>query len=215
MGFKKRSLFFTKKTKFKYGMNHLNINNNEDLAAKDYLDKFYENIVDFLVANQIENQPCGFSEKEISNYEIEYKISFPKAYRLFLALLAKSDLKIFSFQDFTISGLKGAQEVSQELQVKDNFQLESYQFAFTQWQDYNFFYLDLRSNNPNVELYIQAGCASEESPAEIYKYGSFTDWLCNMIEISLTLRKQLNGLEINQLLTDLEQIKQDAKINEI
>jgi hypothetical protein len=58
-----------------------------------------------------------------------------------------------------------------------------------------------------VELYIQAGCASEESPAEIHKYGQFTDWLCKKIEINLNLRKQLEGLEIEGLLNDLEKIR--------
>jgi hypothetical protein len=85
--------------------------------------------------------------------------------------------------------------------------LSENQFAFTQWQGYNFYYLDLEMDNPNVELYIEAGCASEDAPPEIHKYGRFTDWLCKKVEMSLNLRKQLYGLEIDSLLKELNEIK--------
>ncbi len=175
--------------------------------TKDYLDDFFVLMVDFLIRNKLESNTKGFKEEEIKNYEIENSIKFPKAYRLFLSTLANSDLRIFDCQDYTISGLKYAKEVSEGLLKKDNYKLNEHQFAFTQWQGYNFYYLDLTSDNPNVKLYIEAGCASEDSPPEIHKYGSFTDWLCKNVEISLNLRKQLNGLKIDHLLKELEEVK--------
>jgi hypothetical protein len=176
-------------------------------ADSDYLDEFFELIIDFLTNNKLENNPKGFKDKEISNYETSNSIRFPKAYRLFLSMLAKSDLRIFDGQDFSIEGLKDAQEVSKELQEQDKYKLSENQFAFTQWQGYNFYYLDLEMENPNVELYIEAGCASADAPPEIHKYGQFTDWLCKKIEISLNLRRQLEVLEIDSLLNELNEIK--------
>lgn len=175
--------------------------------TRDYLDEFFDLIVDFLTKNNLENKLQGFTDKEITNYETANAIRFPKAYRLFLSFLAKSDLRIFDCQDFSIKGLNDAQEVSKELLEQDNYKLTGNQFAFTQWQGYNFYYLDLEKENPNVELYIEAGCASEDAPPEIHKYGRFTDWLCKKVEISLNLRKQLDGLEIVNLLDELEKIK--------
>jgi hypothetical protein len=175
--------------------------------TKDHLNEFYSSILEFLTANKLESFPQGFSEEEIRNYENSNAIEFPKAYRLFLSSMAKSDLRIFDNQDYSISGLKDASEVSKELLKKDNYQLSNNQFAFSQWQGYNFFYLDLNSENPNVELYIEAGCAFEGSPPEIHKYGQFSDWLCKMIECSLKLRSQLYGLEIETLLMELEKIR--------
>ena len=179
----------------------------QNMNTTEYLDKFYDSVLGFLTKNSLEELPQGFCEEEIKNYETKKAIEFPKAYRLFLSLMAKSNLRIFDSQDFTISGLNDAEEVSQELLEKDKHKLGPNQFVFSQWQGYNFYYLDLNSENPDVELYIQAGCAFEGSPAEIYKYGRFTDWLCKKIEISLNLRKRLEGLEIEELLDDLEKIR--------
>src|SRR5688572_19388438 len=185
----------------------MNGTESKKMNSTEYLDKFYDSVLEFLIKNSLESLPRGFSEEEIRNYETKKGIEFPKAYRLFLSLLAKSSLGIFDSQDFTISGLKDAEEVSKELLEKDRHTLSPNQFVFSQWQGYNFYYLDLNSENPNVELYIQAGCAFDGSPAEIYKYGQFTDWLCKKIEISLNLRKRLEGLEIERLLNDLVKIK--------
>ncbi len=178
-----------------------------DPEGRNYLKEFFELMIHFLTKNNLENKPQGFTNKEITDYETAQSIRFPKAYRLFLAMLAKSDLRIFDCQDFSIEGLKVAQEVSKELLEKDNYKLTKNQFAFTQWQGYNFFYLDLEMDNPDVQLYIEAGCASEDAPPEIHKYGRFTDWLCKNVEISLNLRKRLNGLEIDGLLKELNEIK--------
>ena len=111
--------------------------------TRDYLDEFFDLMVDFLTKNNLENKLLGFTDKEITNYETANEISFPKAYRLFLSFLAKSDLRIFDCQDFSIKGLNDAQEVSKELLKQDNYKLNGNQFAFTQWQGYNFYYLDL------------------------------------------------------------------------
>lgn len=174
---------------------------------RDYLDDFYDLLIDFLSKNKLENHPKGFTNKEISKCEMDNSIQFPKAYRLFLSLMAKTDLRIFDRQDFSLKGLKDAQEVSKELLEQDNYKLSANQFAFAQWQGYNFYYLNLEMANPNVELYIEAGGASENASPKIHKYGQFTDWLCKKVEISLGHRKQLDGLEIDSLLKELNEIK--------
>ncbi len=173
----------------------------------DYLDQFYSLLLKFLTKNGLEKYTDGYSEDEIDQCQIQYSIEFPKAYKLFLQLMAKSELKIFDCSDFTFSGLSEAQEVSQELLEQDNYSLGENIFAFSQWQGYNFNYFDLKSENPNVGLYIEAGCAHENAPPEIYHYGPFTNWLCNKVEISLGLRNQLEGLKIENLLTDLKAIE--------
>ncbi len=175
----------------------------------DYLENFYCSILDFLIKNKLEISPEGYSEEEIIRYEKLIGVTFPKAYRLFLFKMAKSKLKIYDHQDFSLSGLNYASEVSKELLELDKNEISPNQFVFAQWQGYNFYHFKLNSENPNVELYIQAGCAFDGSPAEKYNYGPFTDWLCRKIKISLNLRNQLEGLEINSLLIELDKIKAD------
>ncbi len=144
---------------------------------RNYLNEFYSKVIDFLTRNKLEVNIEGYEDLEIKSCEIAYSVQFPKAYRLFLSLMAKSDLRIFDFQDYTLSGINDAQKVSKELLENDDYILGENKFVFAQWQGYNFFYIDLEKDNPNVELYIQAGCASEDAPPEIHKCGEFTNWL--------------------------------------
>lgn len=174
---------------------------------KDYIDNFYSLLIKFLTKNNLENYPSGLTEDEIQNYEIQNSIKFPKAFRVFLLLMGNSELLIFDYKNFTIEALEEAQEVSSELLEQDNYSIGENMFAFKQWQGYNFHYIDLKSENPNVTLYIEAGCESEDAPPEIYKYGSFTQWLCQTVETSLELRKELKGLEIKDLIIELKEIE--------
>ncbi len=135
----------------------------------DHLNQFYASLSNFLLGNKLETSIKGFEKSEIENCEKNHSILFPEAYRLFLSRMAKTDLRIFDGQDFSISGLKDAHEVSNDLLKQDKTELPDEVFVFTQWQGYNFFYINLDAENPSVNLYIEAGCESENSPHQTLK----------------------------------------------
>jgi hypothetical protein len=147
----------------------------------------------------------GHSNEEIENLEEDMKIELPYAYKTFLNLFAKGELKIFDHQVFSIEGVKDAIEVAEGLLVQDRFQLPNKAFVFSQWQGYSFLYFELGNDNPEVFSYVE-GNGQEHSP-KINSCGPFTNWFYNLIVSSLHYRKKSWGINIDERLSELKKIK--------
>lgn len=171
------------------------------------MEKFYQELIDFLVDNSIEKKVFGFDENEILACEQKYGVKFPKAYRLFLSKMAKSKLRIYDNQDYSIDGISYAHETSNELLELNNKSLCEESFPFSQWQGYNFYYFNLSYDNPKVYRYLDSRLVEMEEVSYLKEYSSFIEWICERVELNLIIRKKLYKMEIEHLLIELKKLK--------
>lgn len=165
------------------------------------------------------NNFTGLSDREISDLEIKYQITFPEAYKCFLKTLVGGRLKIFDHQNYNIEGIESAHEVASEILLVDKVELPKSSFVFSQWQGYQFYYfINTQDGDPDTFQYIEGG-GTEQSPPMIYNVGKFTYWILKLAINCLNLQSRLHKYEVtegiallNKQLDDLTNNIQDQNI---
>nr|WKN40122.1 SMI1/KNR4 family protein [Tunicatimonas sp. TK19036] len=161
---------------------------------------FYRNIRLFLVEHGLEDRDriVGYSDIEIEGYEKLYGIQFPIEYRLFLKYFAKGGMRFFCGQTFKLEKLHDAFEVACELLSDRNEKLGNECFVISQWQGYNFYYLNMNDAESKVHLYMEGKGTTEMM--------TFQNWIKWQIRADLKSREQIEKRDLSHIETELNKI---------
>lgn len=164
------------------------------------INSFYRNILLFLVENGLEDRDriVGYSDAEVEEYEKLYSIQFPIEYRLFLKFFAKGSMRFFCGQTFKLEKLPDAFEIARELLSDRNEKLGNKCFVFSQWQGYNFYYLNMNDVVPKVYLYMEG-----EGTTDIM---TFQNWIKWQIRADLKSREQIEKIDLSHIEIELDKI---------
>ena len=170
------------------------------MKSEKEIDAFFEKINAFLAYYDLEDlsRTEGYSNTEINYYEQQLDLKFPYAYRKFLANYAKGSMRFFCGQTYRLDKIKNAFATAEELVRDNNETLPRNTFPFSQWQGYNFFYLENDKTEPWVYLYMEGKGKDGE--------WLFCDWVKWQIECEVRSRLKWDDLTNEEIIEELNQI---------
>ena len=160
----------------------------------------YDKILSFLIENKLEDKEriLGYTDREIEDYETIFDFKFPYEYKLFLKYFAKNGMRFFCGQTFKLEKVSDALEVANELLADRNEKLRNKCFVFSQWQGYNFYYLDLNENEPKVYLYMEGTGTTDK--------WTFKEWIKWLIRADLKSRGMIEKKDFSKVEKELDEI---------